>query len=255
MTLLNRIYDNLRNLGVFKKEDLTIRMGTLTKEDGTIEYYINLPKDGDDNSKLKEDYLYINHIEIQDYGVKDNSSFGDYLEKNINSSNISLNVGVDNDLRYYSPKILFKGSYDGTYYDTEILDHWLVIAEITVEGIDKYNCIFEEHKNTLGKLLDCVSYLEKDDIPHAFDSAYTALEMLIKEVEHKSSLTPIETKEYLIQNGIKESKAEKIRRLRNEDRIHPDEYGFFYQNPDLEEKLEKALKHIIKAYFNIFSEI
>lgn len=254
MAILNHIYANLRNLGVFEKEDFTIKLGTLTKEDNTIECHILIPRGGDDNGKLKENYLYINHIEIQDYGVKDDS-FGDCLEKNINSSNVSLNVHVDNDLRYYSPDISFEGSYDGTYYDTEILDHWLVIAEITVEGIDKYNSIFEEHKNTLGKLLDCVSYLEKDDIPHAFDSAYTALEMLIKEVYHKNSLEPKETKEYLIQNGIKERKAEKIRRLRNKDRIHPDEYGFIDQNPYLEKNLEKALKNIVKAYFNVFDKI
>lgn len=175
-----------------------------------------------------------------------------FNEKNINGSRVSIGVEIQNDIRNLVPKVHFYGSYDGTYEYTEVLDYQRFMVELNVEGIKRNNLRFYKYRDSLGKLLDCLVHLEKNQIIDAFEDAYSGLDLLIKEVKNIKSITPVEIKEYLIEIGFDEDKAEKIRILRNRKIIHLTQYGFWDQDPNIEEKLKKCLKDVVKAYFKVF---
>ncbi|OVE69068.1 hypothetical protein CCS79_09085 [Clostridium diolis] len=247
MNLKKYINDRLRDRNILEKETSEIQLATtVQREDKEIEYY-----EYHDEKYIYDEYIYINDIDIENYGAKliDDD---EYLEKNINGSRINIDVNIKNDIRNFNPKVNFYGDYDGIYEDAEVLDYQRFMVQIKVEGVKNSNIIFTEYRDSLGKLLDCLIDLDNDEVIKAFGNAYLALDLLIKKIKNTKSITPIKIKEYLVEIGFDEKKAEKIRILRNKTIIHPTEYGFQDQEPDLEIKVEKCLKHTINAYFEVF---
>ncbi|MGU8606605.1 hypothetical protein [Clostridium perfringens] len=259
MNFFSYIQRNLQELGILDIEEIiALPLSTYTRPDNTIEYDIV----NDDNSLL-DNYSYIWSGYVENYGIdilrKLDGSFkmssycynDIYLEKNINGSWINEpEIEIKNIVKYLNTDFNFKGTYNGDYCAMNIIDFdWSFYVILNLRVIKSDNYYFNKYSNSFGKLLDCIDYLSEERLEISFNCAYTALELLIKQVKNIDYLTPSKTKSILIDSGFDKDKAETIRVDRN-DNIHPSEYGFFED----EEEMQISLKHTFEAYFYFFNK-
>uniref|UniRef100_UPI0039EAC149 hypothetical protein n=1 Tax=Clostridium perfringens TaxID=1502 RepID=UPI0039EAC149 len=255
------IQRNLQELDIIDTDEIIIlNLHTYTRPDNTIEYSIY----SNDNSLLNN-YAYIWGGSIENYGIDtlgklDGSiKMSSYyyndndidLEKNINGSLINEpDIEIKNTVKYLTTNFKFTGTYNGDYHNINVIDlDWSFYVVLNLHVIKSDNYYFNKYSNSFGKLLDCIEYLSEERLEISFNCAYTALELLIKQVKNIDYLTPSKTKSILIDSGFDKDKAETIRVDRN-DNIHPSEYGFFED----EEEMQISLKHTFEAYFYFFNK-
>lgn len=262
MDFLEYISYKLTLFNIFSDyEEFALFLYTYTKPNNTIEYDI-VTGDFSQDNYLINDFIYIYSGYTEDYGINLsenrtayellNDKYNTILEKRLNYT-VKINepeIEITNDIRHLTSNITFTGTYDGEYSEANILDFDCPFyAIVKLKGIKKNNYYFDNYNNSLAKLLDCIDFLCEDRYESAFTSAYTALELLIRQTNNIKYLEPKDTKRILIENGFYKNQAKKIVTERN-DSIHPSDYGFF-ENDD---EIKISLKYVLKAYFYFFNK-
>lgn len=243
---MEKIFENLKvffDQSIFETYSHTLDLSTTTYNDGSFD--INIIED-----YIISNYVYIHDVDIQKHGIKtDNYDITDTIHP------VYIDVSIYNNIKHLISTINFEGSYDKElYYDVKLMDHAYFVAEVKIKGITKSNEIFAKNENPLGELLECMDALSSRKIGFAFLSAYTGLEMLIKQTNNLSRINPIETRDHLKQLGFDYNRLEQIRLLRNNHEIHPNKFGYVHNYPNLFQELEESLEYIIYVFSNLFEK-